>query len=194
MKSQCLGVWNVDEDEKTDLMDYLPAYLKNFHEIKEIMGTENAEFWKFKERHSQCVEDCFILTCGPYGMERYEKLFGIAPSAEKNLEVRRQRLMARWNNMVPYNYVYLENKLDIVCGIGGYRLHMDFHGQKLELKIGLASKGSFEVVKELLDSIVPCNILTDIGLLYNQHKTLRKFTHRQLSGYTYKQLREEVVL
>ncbi len=57
---------------------------------------------------------------------------------------------------------------------------MDFQGQRLELKIGLASKGSLEVVKELLDSAVPCNIMTDVGLLYNQHITLRKFTHRQL--------------
>ena len=182
------------EEEKVNLLDYLPDYLKGFLEIREIMGTESKELQKLGERHRQCVDDRFMLTCGAYGLTRFENMFGITPLEKETLETRRQRVLSRWNNMVPYNYAYLENRLDMVCGVGGYWLHMDFQGQRLELKIGLASKGSLEVVKELLDSAVPCNIMTDVGLLYNQHITLRKFTHRQLSGYTYKHLREEVVL
>ena len=36
MKSQRLGVWNVGEEEKVNLLDYLPDYLKGFLEIREI--------------------------------------------------------------------------------------------------------------------------------------------------------------
>lgn len=46
MKSQRLGVWNVGEEEKVNLLDYLPDYLKGFLEIREIMGTESKELQK----------------------------------------------------------------------------------------------------------------------------------------------------
>jgi hypothetical protein len=42
MKSQRLGVWNVGEEEKVNLLDYL----KGFLEIREIMGTESKELQK----------------------------------------------------------------------------------------------------------------------------------------------------
>ena len=42
MKSQRLGVWNVGEEEKVTLLDYL----KGFIEIREIMGTASKELQK----------------------------------------------------------------------------------------------------------------------------------------------------
>lgn len=184
----------MDEEEKTDLMEYLPEYLKQYHEIREIMGTENLELQGIEKIHQQCIDDRFAVSCGVYGIARFERLLGIMPLSSEPLETRRLRVMSKWNNMVPYHYVYVKNQLKMLCGEHGYRLHMDFPMQTIKIRVELVSKHMLESVKEMLDSVIPCNIWIDIDLMYNQHRTLGKFTHRQLKKYTHKQLREDVVL
>ena len=46
----------------------------------------------------------------------------------------------------------------------------------------------------MLKETVPANMVLDLSLLYNQHKTLKQFTHRQLSAFTGKQIRNEVLI
>ena len=73
-------------------------------------------------------------------------------------------------------------------------MNMNFLNQTLTIRIGLVSKNMLDSVKEIILAVVPCNIITIVDLLYNQHSTLGKFTHKQLAAYTHKQLREDVIL
>lgn len=183
----------MDEEEKTDLMDYLPEYLREYREIREIIETENKEMQAIEQAHQQCVDERFAVSCGKYGITRFERLLKIMPLSDETLETRRLRVMSKWNNMVPYHYVYLENQLKILCGEKGYHLHMDFPMQTIEIRLELTVKHMLAAVKGMLDVILPCNIRLDIDLLYNRHEILGKFTHRQLKKYTHKQLREDVI-
>lgn len=180
-------------EEKTDLLEYLPEYLREYRELREIMATENAEFGSLTKLHRQNVDDRFLTTCGPSGMARFEAMMGITPRADDSLETRRFRALSRWNRETPYNYAYLEEQLRLLCGKHGYDLRLDVSGPALVLKIGLTSKNMLDAVKELEATILPCHILTDIDLLYNQHKTLGTFLHRRMADYTHKQLREDVI-
>lgn len=60
-------------------------------------------------------------------------------------------------------------------------------------RVNLINKKKFSMVKEMLEEVIPANMEIDLSLLYNQHTTLAKFTHRELSKYTHKQIREEVL-
>lgn len=182
------------DDEKVDLLRYLPPYLREYRELRQIMEAESAELQELEQGHRDVVDGCFITSCGQRGMGRFERLLGITPLADDTLETRRFRVMSRWNNLGPYNYAFLDRQLRLLCGEGGYRASLDVAGQTLTVKVELVSKNMLESVRGLLESAVPCNIKLCIGLLYNQHGTLGKFTHRQLASYTHKQLREDVVL
>ncbi len=184
----------MDDEEKIDLFDYLPEYLKEYHEIREIMQTENEELQAIEKTHQQCIDDRFAVSCGEYGIKRFERLLKITPIGGETLEIRRLRVMSNWDNMVPYHYVYLKNQLKLLCGEQGYHLQMDFSMQTIKLGVELTAKHMLAAVKEMLYAIIPCNIRIDIELIYNRHITLGKFTHGQLRNYTYKQLREDVIL
>lgn len=181
------------QDEKLDLLDYLPEYLKQYEEFQQIMQTESIELQNLAAWHQNLINDSFITSCGNYGIERYEKMLGITPLANDTLETRKLRVLSRWNNTVPYNYAYLEKQLKTLCGENGYKISLDVNGQTLTVKVELVSKNMLDSVKQFLENIIPCNIVLDVDLLYNQHKTIGKFTHKQLSAYTHKQLREEVI-
>ena len=45
--------------------------------------------------------------------------------------------------------------------------------------------------KEVLEEIVPANIVINAYLMYNTHGFLRRFTHEEMGGYTHRQLMEE---
>ncbi len=184
----------MNDEEKTDLIDYLPEYLKGFREIREIMRTETIELQKFCERHEQYADDCFPVTCGERGAARLERMLGILPPPNDSLESRRFRILSRWNLAPPYNVAFLEQQLDLLCKTKGYRLQMDAAKGVLEVKVELVSKHMLDSVKELLSAVVPCNIRIDAGLMYNRHGTLGKFTHGQLKEFTHKKLREDVML
>lgn len=181
-------------EKGTDLMEYLPEYLKKYHEIEEIMKTENAELESIKERHAQAIDDRFVISCGIYGILRFEKMLKITPVVGDSLESRKFRVLSKQNVSMPYNYAFIVHQLDMLCGKDNYQADMDFLNQTLTIKIGLVSKNMLDSVKEAIFAVVPCNILTLVELLYNQHSTLGKFTHKQLAAYKHKQLREDVIL
>lgn len=182
------------DEEKTDLMEYLPEYLKKYHEIKEIMQAENTELENMKMQYAKAIDDSFVISCGAYGLLRFEKMLGITPVADDTLESRKFRIIAKQNISAPYNYAYLARQLEMLCGKDNYCMEMDFLNLTLNIKIGLVSKNMLDSVKEVIFAVVPCNILTIVEQLYNQHKLLGNYTHRQLASYTHRQLREDVIL
>ncbi len=184
----------MSNETRTDLMAYLPEYLKKYCELEAIMQTENMELENIKMQHTQVIDDRFVISCGIYGVLRFEKMLGITPLLDDSLETRKFRILSKQSVSIPYNYIFLMRQLEILCGKDNYFLEMDFVNQILTVKIGLVSKNMLDSVREVIFTVVPCNILTVVDLLYNQHKLLKNYTHRQLSAYTHKQLREDVIL
>ena len=100
---------------------------------------------------------------------------------DDTLENRRFRIMSRWNNKIPYTVQILRNKLETLCGKDGYSLKV-IHGEyRVVVRVNLINKKNFSMVKEMLEEVIPANMEIDLSLLYNQHETLAKFTHKELS-------------
>ena len=184
----------MSEGIRTDLMEYLPEYLKKYYELREIMKTESAELDNIKLQHEQAVDDRYVISCGIYGASRFEKMLGITPLLDDSLENRKFRILSKQSVSIPYNYIFLMRQLEMLCGKDNYYLEMDFDNQTLNVKVGLTSKNMLDSIKEVIFSAVPCSVLTIVDLLYNRHKFLGNYTHKQLASYTHKQLREDVIL
>ena len=63
----------------------------------------------------------------------------------------------------------------------------------IQIKLALTSKKMISDVTELLEEILPLNMTYNVQVMWNQHITLKSFTHKELSKYTHKQIREEVL-
>ena len=70
-----------------------------------------------------------------------------------------------------------------------YAIDFNIPGQTMIVKIGIAQKNQYDSVVDILDEIVPCNILLNTELLYNQYRTLKPYPHIILGQFTHWELR-----
>lgn len=173
--------------------EYWPEQLKEIEEFKEIDSVENPEINLIWESISDLMDDQFIQTATEKGIARREKMLKIIPFADDSIEDRRFRVLSRWNDKLPYTYRVLLNKLNQLCGENGYTIALNNNEYTLNIKIELTKKRMFDEVNIMARRIAPANLVIKVELRYNQHSTLKNFTHRQLSAYTHKQLREEAL-
>lgn len=173
--------------------EYWPPVLQEVEEFKEIAKIENTEFEKLEQSIDDLVDDQWIETATERGIARREKILKIAPFADDDLESRRFRVLARGNDKLPYSFKVLGNKLNQLCGEDGYVMTRNLGEHTLIVKIELVVKRMFDEVEKLVRKMAPSNLVITVEIRYNQHLTLTKFTHAQLSQYTHRVLREEVI-
>lgn len=161
--------------------------------MEQIMKVETEEIENLTKAHNQIIDNRYIQFCDESGIERFEKVLGATPFADDTLEDRKMRCLIKWNQRLPYNYSALNNRLIGLCGADGYYLDLNFASQKLVVKLALGVRNQFSIVKEMIESIVPCNIVTEVALMYNTHEMLSNRTHEQLATRTHESIRGEVV-
>lgn len=174
-----------------DLSQYLPPFLLEYKELKKILEIESAHLQELENTHWQLIDNRFITSCDEVGIARFENMLGITPDDDDTLSDRIFRVLSTWNKETPYNYKYLYTQMVILCGEGNFT--MSLNDMVLTIRLDLGSQKKYNMVLEVLDSIVPCAVLIDLDLLYNTHRTLSRFTHAHLASYTHAQLRSEVL-
>lgn len=142
-----------------DLASYLPPFMAEVREISGVLETENPELmlvWKAADRG---LQNAFIETADEYGLARFERILGILPSAEDTLESRRARLSVRWFDAIPYTWKVLIKKLEVLCEGSDFVLQGNFtDGYTLTLHTHLDAYGKTEEIREIIETVLPCNI------------------------------------
>lgn len=176
-----------------NILEYLPDFLR---EVKEIVAHAKAEYPELENlwaANDSAYSDQFLYTMGENGITRWEKMLKISPMGTDTLEDRRFRIINRLNAQLPYSYKMLEAHLIQMCGPGGYVMSYNKDNWTLTIKIALTSKKQFDEIKVLINQMIPMNIILDYDLLYNSYALLGKYTHAQLSAYSYGALRNQVI-
>lgn len=176
-----------------NLIDYLPEILKEVRELKAIVEAEQPEAVDLWTALENALNDQFINDATENGVIRLEKILKIIPKATDTLDFRKFRILARFNEQLPYTFRTLEQQLVTLCGANGFILTLNNAAYTLTVRVEMSAKKKFDEVGALLNRTVPANMIIDLSLLYNQHSTLANFTHSQLSAYTHDQLRNEVI-
>jgi hypothetical protein len=176
-----------------NLIDYLPQVLKEVRELKLIFQSEQTEIADLWISIDNAFNDQFVVDSTENGVERWEKILGIIPKATESLDTRKFRILTRLNKQLPYTMRTLKQQLETLCGANGYSIKLEHNAYTIEVKVNLIAKSKFDDVDALLQRVIPANMIIDLGLMYNQHSTLKQFTHAHLQAYTYNQLRSEVL-
>lgn len=176
-----------------NILDYLPDVFKGVKEIQVHASTENPELAKLWDAVENAYNDQFLYTMGENGIKRWEKILKILPMGTDNLEDRRFRIINRLNTQLPYTYRMLESHLIQMCGKDGYTMSYDKDTFTLTIKIALGSKKQYNEVLQLVNQMIPANIVLDYDLLYNTYEIISQFTYGELTSFTYETLRNEVI-
>lgn len=123
------------------------------------MNAENHEFQTIEDASEVIKDNQFILTCDENGISRFEQLLNIVPNNNDTLNVRISRVLARWNETIPYTYRSLIEKLNIICGDGNYQIVPNFNEYEMELIVNLPLSGQVEELDYMLPYLIPANIV-----------------------------------
>ncbi|KMY49243.1 putative phage tail protein [Peribacillus loiseleuriae] len=179
-------------DREIELLQYLPPVLQEIKEYQILTRAEKQDINELSAAIKQLKDDQFVSTSTLVGVQRREKLMRITPKGTDTLDERKFRILVRMNEQLPNTLRTLARQLINLCGEDGYSLVLDHNNYILKVRIALTAKSNFQAVENLLDRVVPANLIIDLSLKYNQYSALSKFTHGQLSNYTHEQLRNEV--
>lgn len=175
------------------LINYLPYVVRDYDVFKAMMEAEQAEFETAWASVNDLMNNQFIATAGNTGLSRWEKILAITPKGTDTQEERRFRVRTRINEQLPFTFPVLRAQLATLCGPEGFSAALAVGTYLLIVRVALTAKSNLEDVKGLLERIVPANIAVDLSLLYNQHQTLARYTHKQLDAFTHDHLRNEVM-
>lgn len=140
-----------------DLMHLLSNYFKPIIEFQQIMRADGAAMEDFEKNTLQICENCFIQTCDEKTIGMYETRFGIVSMPGETLEYRRQRLLQKYNTIVPFSIGFLKNRLTELYE-DDYALSVDPKACKLKIAVTSSRYGAVDLLYELLWDIIPAHM------------------------------------
>ena len=144
------------------LINYMPQFLKNVREFNEIFDAEDFELEIMREQIDKILKEVIVNTAESYGLERYEKIYGITNIAE-TIEARRMNILFKINNRVPFTLKWLINTLNASIGEENYKLSLKDY--ILHIEIALNYTEAAEMLKSNLIYQIPANIQLDYELV-----------------------------
>jgi translation initiation factor 2 beta subunit (eIF-2beta)/eIF-5 len=178
---------------EVDLLSYIPDFLKEYEEMKTIQEVMQSEIQRMEDETEVLFDNQFIMSSDLDNIRRYEQMLRLQASSKDTLADRRFKVLSKWNRIIPYTKVTLRQRLAVLCGEDGYTLDID-PNKKVIVKVALKSKRNLNEVRKMLEEFVPCNMVIDLDLLYNQHHLLSGFKHKQLGAWSHRHIRNEVLI
>lgn len=185
---------NFNLNRSIDLSRYLPNMYRGIREFKAIIEMENpviAELWK---RIENIFDDQFIEEATEKGLSRYERMFGINPAYTDTILDRRFRLKAMYNNDAPYTRRRLELQLRELCGDTGYSVEFDTAECTINVKVALSVQSQVCTLSDLLERVVPYNMVINVTLMYNKWHQLATKSWGSYVTETWENIKQEELL
>ena len=152
-----------------DIASYLPPVIREINEMKGIAGAENPELAKLCKAIDGRLKDQFVPDATIHGVKRWEGILGISPKGMESLEMRKCRILARLNEMLPYTYNRYYEWLEGVCRGEKFRLNLHADGFLLTMRFYFYdTERHIEIYKEAR-KIIPANLgIRELAVLDGQ--------------------------
>ncbi len=144
-----------------NLLEYLPLFLQGFKELQAIMAAENPEFQAVSDEGDVVLDNTFIMYCNEDGIARFEALMDIYPLPGDTLEARKNRVMTRWNDVIPYTMKAFLQKIVILQGNDNVQIALDGDNYKVTVTTHLEKQGQQDDLAYLFKTVVPCNMVVE---------------------------------
>lgn len=172
------------------LIDYLPEFMQNVEEIFTIMNISQPEVDNINQNIKKILTDLFVIGCSKEATKHYEQIVNIIPKLTDSLEKRQYDILAIYNQTLPFTLESLQEKLEAICEKDGYAIEMIYEKFILNVELSLAKKHLELTVMNLLEYIVPVNLIINLTIDYNKWKDLNKHKWKNLKNYRWADIKE----
>lgn len=139
---------------------YVPSVYKGFTEMEQIVNVDDVNIDAAERALKDLVDNQWILTANESGIKAYEDMLGIIPDlAEESLQFRRDRLINRFSNRMPFTIRAFKQKLDAVIGADNYSLTIDNDNYTIYLQSSSVNQIWYTETMVTISGMKPCNMI-----------------------------------
>lgn len=139
------------------LMDQLPRWFKPVLEYIEIMRAGGGELAEFDAIAERIRANTHIQTADSETLRYWERLLGISAAAGATLEYRRERVLMRINQTVPFTVWHLRDRLRELFG-EDYSLEVNPAECWIKIFVTSDRYGAISLLHDLIYSYVPAHL------------------------------------
>ena len=173
------------------LMEYLPDNYRDSTEMKAIQQAIQPEIDSLWELRGDFLRQLDPMTA-TWGLNYWEKAFGLKVEPEKEPELRRSRIVAKIRGRGTSTVARIKSvaesfahgEVDIVEIPEEDRL-------LIRLISVLGIPPNLDDLKNAIGEILPAHLAWELVFFYRTHAMLRPYTHGELAAFTHHQIREE---
>ena len=173
-----------------DYIKYIPNEMKEIKEYNELDKAVNPTISSVKSDMASILNNHFLSSLDEYGCDRMEKIMDIEGNEHLLLEMRRLYIMTKANNTLPYTLRNVERKIISLLGNHNFSLEMNYNEYHLKIILFVQNFNKIEYLKENLEGMIPCNIILELMVIYNQYKLFKKYKYGELRTMTHRYMRE----
>jgi len=126
-------IQQIEQIETPDLISYLPPYYQNVKEMVAIQNTLAQELGQINIDIEDLIKQCFVDTA-TWGLEIWERIFGIQTDKTKLLDQRRSMIKAKMRGAGTVNIeqikniarAFLNGELDVTENFANYSIDIEF--------------------------------------------------------------------
>ena len=143
-----------------ELLNYWPRYIRELIEFQQITNGLQPEFEKSAQA-AQDVQDApqdfFLVSLSEYGCKRWEAILGLSVASGDTLETRRQRILLKYLDQLPYTYRSLLKYLSTVSQ--DFTVNLDNGAYELFVRIVLSGYDQRDALVAVLGQMIPANLV-----------------------------------
>lgn len=170
------------------LREYLPEFISCTKEFTELFKVEQPQVDELFKQINNRLTDMFVLNSSEYATERYENIVGIIPKLSDSLKKRQLDVLAIYNEVPPFTYERLIEMLNAIIGDDGYKISLDIPKFFLKIKLRRDNLQFINQVNDMLERIVPVNIILDYSVDYNTWEDISYFNWKDLQNSNWMQV------
>lgn len=159
---------------QVDLFNYLPKYITEYREMKEILELENMQLTELWEHIEQAYMNGFIFNTDEDGIRIFEKMVKVYPKKGDTLKDRQTRVYAKWNATLPYTWEWLQGYLKSFFANTDKNVYPLLFNNEYRLDVRLENSQYGELEKELypqLRELIPANLILRVINKFPLQKT-----------------------
>lgn len=139
------------------LKEYWPRFLQELVEFQQIANAEQPEFNKAVPDVKGAADDFFLVSLSAYGCARWERIMGLTVSPNDTLQERRDRILIKYLDQIPYTYRTLLRYLATISE--DFTVTLNENAYLLYIRIRLEGYAQRDALTAVLGQMLPANLV-----------------------------------
>lgn len=164
-----------------DLMTVLPEYFRPVMEFQQLMKADGAALEDLENNMQHIRQNFYIQTADEKTLAQWEKWFHMIPQPGDTLDYRRQRLLQKYNTIVPFSIEFLRNQLRELFG-KEYSMQANPVESTLVISVTSSRYGAVDLLYDLLWDVVPAHVEITANQQVSNYVSMGLYSAGVMSG------------